>query len=281
MWDMTIHAQPILPSHATPRAPQTGCATIEDNDDTPPNPVPAVHTDNPAIIHDNDDAPPIAKRLQTRAQLWTQAESHLINLVIQDNLMPFAPSPSNPTNFITATCRPLRHLQSRHTSLVQTQANSLAPSSTKKQVTHLNVSNSSRSSNIRTFGLIALPMNSGITPRFSQAQGHQHLFLYQEIGCPKGTHVYIWPYYLQLPSSERWTTQDSAYHGWWLHWLPLEQEHTNSPQNSFSTLLFLLLVHCSTALTSPTSIWTPQSNATNTCASGWTSLSKKLSTNTV
>jgi hypothetical protein len=58
------------------------------DDDTPPHPIPAVHTGSPAIIHDDDNAPPIAKRPRTQAQLCTQAESHLINMVIQDDLMP-------------------------------------------------------------------------------------------------------------------------------------------------------------------------------------------------
>jgi hypothetical protein len=50
--------------------------------------VPAVHTGRPAIIHNDDDAPPNVRRPQTQAQLRTQAESHLINIVIQDNFMP-------------------------------------------------------------------------------------------------------------------------------------------------------------------------------------------------
>jgi hypothetical protein len=88
MWDPTIHAQPILPSNATPRAPQTGRAIIDNDDAAPPHPVPAVLTGSPAIIHNNDNAPTIAKRPRTQAQLRTQVESHLINMVIQDNLMP-------------------------------------------------------------------------------------------------------------------------------------------------------------------------------------------------
>jgi hypothetical protein len=71
MWDLTIHAQPILPSDATPQAPQTGCAIIDNDDDTPTPPIPAVHNPRPAIIQDNDDAPPIAKHPWTHAQQRT------------------------------------------------------------------------------------------------------------------------------------------------------------------------------------------------------------------
>ncbi len=60
MWDPTIHAQPILPANATQRAPQTGCAIIDD-DDTPPHRIPPVHTGSPAIIDDNEDAPPVVR----------------------------------------------------------------------------------------------------------------------------------------------------------------------------------------------------------------------------
>jgi hypothetical protein len=44
MWDPTIHAQPILPSNATPRVPQTEHAIIDNDDDAPPHPIPSVHT---------------------------------------------------------------------------------------------------------------------------------------------------------------------------------------------------------------------------------------------
>jgi hypothetical protein len=77
-----------LPSATISSAPQTESAIIEDDDNTPPCPVPAVHTSCPTIIHDDDDAPPIVRCPQTQAQLSTQAKSHLINIVIQDNLMP-------------------------------------------------------------------------------------------------------------------------------------------------------------------------------------------------
>ncbi len=87
MWDPTIHAQPILPSNTTQRVPQTGHASI-DNDDAPPHLIPPVHTGSPTIIDDNDDAPPMVRHPRTRAQLRTQAESHLINMVIQDNHIP-------------------------------------------------------------------------------------------------------------------------------------------------------------------------------------------------
>jgi hypothetical protein len=72
---------------------------------------------------------------------------------------PIFPLSSNPTNFIMATCRPLRHLRSRHTFLAQIQAVSLAPSLTKIQTTHSSIANSSRSPNIKTFGHVALPMS--------------------------------------------------------------------------------------------------------------------------
>jgi hypothetical protein len=44
MWDRTIHAQPIFPANATLRAPQTGRAIIDNDDDAPPHSIPAVHT---------------------------------------------------------------------------------------------------------------------------------------------------------------------------------------------------------------------------------------------
>jgi hypothetical protein len=47
MWDPTICAHPILPSNATPRAPQTGRAIIDNDDNAPPHPIPAVHTGSP------------------------------------------------------------------------------------------------------------------------------------------------------------------------------------------------------------------------------------------
>ncbi len=47
MWDQTICSQPILPSDATPNAPQMGCTIIDDDDDVPPHPIPAVHTGSP------------------------------------------------------------------------------------------------------------------------------------------------------------------------------------------------------------------------------------------
>ncbi len=84
MWDLTIPAQPILSSNATQRAPQTG-HTIINNDDTPPHPIPPIHTGSPAINDDNDDAPPMVRPPRNQAQLRTQAESHLINMVIQDD----------------------------------------------------------------------------------------------------------------------------------------------------------------------------------------------------
>jgi hypothetical protein len=87
MWDPTIHAQPILPSDATQRAPQTGRAIIDD-DDAPSHPIPPVHTGSPAIIDNNEDAPPMVRRPQTCAQLCAQAESHLIKMVIQDDHTP-------------------------------------------------------------------------------------------------------------------------------------------------------------------------------------------------
>jgi hypothetical protein len=65
MWDPTICAQPILPSDATPGAPQTGRAIIDNDDDAPPHLIPEVHTGSPAIIHDDDNAPLIAKHLRT------------------------------------------------------------------------------------------------------------------------------------------------------------------------------------------------------------------------
>ncbi len=76
-------------SATTLSAPQTGCAIINNyEDNTPPRSVPLVHPGHPALIQDNDDAPPIVRRPQTQAQLCTQAESHLINMVIQNYLMP-------------------------------------------------------------------------------------------------------------------------------------------------------------------------------------------------
>jgi hypothetical protein len=87
MWDPTIRPQPILPSNATQMVSQTG-HTIIDNDDAPPHLISAVHMGSPAIIDNNEDAPPMVRRLQTQAQLHTQVESHLINMVIQDDLIP-------------------------------------------------------------------------------------------------------------------------------------------------------------------------------------------------
>jgi hypothetical protein len=87
MWDLVIHAQPIMPSNATQRASQTVFAIIDDGD-APPHLLPEVHTGSPAIIDNNDNAPPMIRRSWTWAQLHTQVESHLINMVIQDSLMP-------------------------------------------------------------------------------------------------------------------------------------------------------------------------------------------------
>jgi hypothetical protein len=86
-WDPTIYNQPILPSNATQRAPQTRCAIIDD-DDVPPHPIPPLIMGSPTIIDDNDHAPPMVGCPQTKAQLRTQAESHLINMVIQDDHIP-------------------------------------------------------------------------------------------------------------------------------------------------------------------------------------------------
>jgi hypothetical protein len=86
-WDPTIRNQPILPSDATQRVPQTRCAIIDD-DDVPPHPIPLVHMGSHVIIDDNDDAPQMVRRPQTQGQLRTQAESHLINMVIQDDHIP-------------------------------------------------------------------------------------------------------------------------------------------------------------------------------------------------
>ncbi len=61
MWDPTIHTQITLPLAATSDAPQTERAIIDDDDNAPTCPVPAVHTGHPAIIHNNDDAPPISR----------------------------------------------------------------------------------------------------------------------------------------------------------------------------------------------------------------------------
>jgi hypothetical protein len=59
-----------------------------DNDDAPPHLIPAVHTGSPAIIDNNDDAPQMVRRPWTQAQLHSQAESHLINMIIQDDHIP-------------------------------------------------------------------------------------------------------------------------------------------------------------------------------------------------
>jgi hypothetical protein len=87
-WDPTSRVQTTLPLAATSGAPQTDHAIIDDDDDAPTHPVPAVHTGRLAIIHDNVNAPPIVRCPWTQAQLHTQEEPHLINMVIQDNLMP-------------------------------------------------------------------------------------------------------------------------------------------------------------------------------------------------
>jgi hypothetical protein len=98
-----------------------------------------------------------------------------------------APSPSNPTNFITATHRPLRHLRSRHRSLEQTQPVSLVPSPMKKYATHSNITNSSRSPNIGTFGLVALPMNSsGYSKVFCEHKGTDTCFFIKKLDVPMG-----------------------------------------------------------------------------------------------
>ncbi len=88
--------------------------------------------------------------------------------------------------------------------------------------------------------------------RYSWAQGHQHLFLHQEIGCPKRTHVYLWLYCLQLLSSEWQITQDLAHSGWWLHWQPLEQEHTHCQSyHSITHFQFHYLYSRGTVLRTP------------------------------
>jgi hypothetical protein len=87
MWDLTICAQPILPADASQKVPQTGRAIIDD-DDAPPHPIPPVHTGSPAIIHDYNNVPPMVRDPQTQAQLRSQAESHLINMVIHNDHIP-------------------------------------------------------------------------------------------------------------------------------------------------------------------------------------------------
>jgi hypothetical protein len=64
MWDPTNRTQPILPSNATQRVPQTGRAIIDD-DDAPPHLIPAVHTGSPAIIDNVDNSPPMVRCLWT------------------------------------------------------------------------------------------------------------------------------------------------------------------------------------------------------------------------
>jgi hypothetical protein len=76
-----------LPSNATQKAPQTECAII-DNDDAPPHLISVVHLGRPTIFDINDNAPPTVRCPRTQAQLCTQAEFHLINMVIKDNLIP-------------------------------------------------------------------------------------------------------------------------------------------------------------------------------------------------
>jgi hypothetical protein len=134
-----------------------------DNYDAPPQPIPPVHTGSPAIINNNDDAPTTVRCPQTQAELRTCAESNIISSIwySKTTTFPISPLSSNPTNCITATRRPLRHLRSGHTSLAQTQAVSLAPSLTKIQVTYSSIANSSSSPNIGTFGHVALPMSLG------------------------------------------------------------------------------------------------------------------------
>ncbi len=89
MWDPTSHTHNNMPSVSNTPAPQTGCAIIDDEDKALPCPnhKPLVHTSQPALIQDNDGAPPIVSHPQMPAQLCTQAEAHLINKIIQDNLM--------------------------------------------------------------------------------------------------------------------------------------------------------------------------------------------------
>ena len=110
--------------------------------------------------------------MMTMHHQWSDAHGLELNYVLKQNpisliwwskrtTFPISPLSSNPTNFITATCRPLRHLRSGHTSLAQTQAVSPAPSLTKIQATHSSIVNSSRSPNIEIFGHVALPMSLG------------------------------------------------------------------------------------------------------------------------
>ncbi len=166
--------------------------------------------------------------------------------------------PSNPTNFITATLRPLRHLQSRHTSLVQAQPVSSAPSSTKKQATQSNIANSSRSPNIGTFGLVALPMNLGgcskvfastrsptsvSSSRNQMAQREASIdmaVLFATTVLGKMNHTGLGSLWVVIALTTLGTKAC--------------QQPISPSQNSFSTLLFLLPAHFSMALTLPTSI---------------------------
>ncbi len=101
---------------------------------------------------------------------------------------PISPLSSNPTNFITAASRPLRHLRSGHMSLAQTQAVLSVPSTTKIQVTHLSITNSSRYPNIETFGHVALSMSLG---------GHSKVFVSTRAPTP-------------VSSSRNWMSQKDA-----------------------------------------------------------------------
>jgi hypothetical protein len=159
-WDLTIHTQPILPSDATQRVPTTGHAITED-DDALPHPIPTVHRGSRTIIDNDDNVPPMFRRPWTQPQLSNQAESHLINTVIQDNHI---------SNFsLVIKPHKLHHGYSQAAQALAVQTYALNTDSrcfigaiiTNIQGTHLSISNSSRSPNIKTFGHVDLPLSLG------------------------------------------------------------------------------------------------------------------------
>jgi hypothetical protein len=169
-----------------------------------------------------------------------------------------SPLSSNPTNFIMATCRLLRHLRSGYRSSAQTQAFTLAPSSMKIQATHSSIANSSRSPNIETFGHIALSMSLGgfskvfastraPTPVsssrnwMSQKDASIRMAVLFAIIVLKGTN--------HTGLSSLWAAIALTTLGTRARSLPISPQ-----QNFFSTPLYLLPVHCSTASTLPISI---------------------------
>jgi hypothetical protein len=204
-----------VPADATQRAPQTGCAIIDD-DDAPPHPIPPIHMGSPTIIDNNDNAPPMVRGPRTLAQLRTCAESYLINMVIQDNHL---------SNFsLVIKPHKLHHGYSQVTQVLAILTYVL---STDLSCFIGTIIDKDTGSTLEYCQLIKIPKYQDIWTRsFANMPGR----LFQGICKYKGTNTcffikklnvlkgrtYMYGHIVLLPSKGQ-TTQDLAHRGWQLH----------------------------------------------------------------